>query len=159
MDSSSDLRNTLDEAMGAAMSPGRLLAIVYIAVGLSIGLMKIHLPPPVCDFIGPSCLVLVGLSLLAVFLIFCASPYTQCCNSPSNKIEIVSSSTPKMENEPRSDNNHQSLTDEASIADSESVTVDIQHIAEQSQMKTSQPILPSIFSVGIDMEITELRRL
>jgi hypothetical protein len=60
--------------MGAGMSPGRLLAIVYIAVGLSIGLMKIHLPT-VYDFIGPSCLVLVGLSLLAVFLIFCASPY------------------------------------------------------------------------------------
>ncbi len=66
--------------MGAGMSPGRLLAIVYIAVGLSIGLMKIHLPT-VYDFIGPSCLVLVGLSLLAVFLIFCASPYTQCCNA------------------------------------------------------------------------------
>ena len=66
--------------MGAGMSPSRLLAIVYIAVGLSIGLMKIHLPT-VYDFIGPSCLVLVGLSLLAVFLIFCASPYTQCCNA------------------------------------------------------------------------------
>ena len=64
----------------SSMSVGRLSAMICIAVGLSIGLMK-TLFPNVYDLIGSSCLVLVGMSLLAVCIIFCAIPYMQCCHA------------------------------------------------------------------------------
>nr|CAH0110328.1 unnamed protein product [Daphnia galeata] len=55
---------------------GRFLAIVCILITLTTGLMK-ALFPAVYDLIGSFCLVLVGLSMLAVGMIYCVIPYVR----------------------------------------------------------------------------------
>jgi hypothetical protein len=60
-------------------SAGRFSAIVCILITLTTGLMK-ALFPAVYDLIGSFCLVLVGLSMLAVCVIYCAIPYVHCFN-------------------------------------------------------------------------------
>ena len=55
---------------------GRFLAIVCILITLTTGLMK-ALFPAVYDLIGSFCLVLVGLSMLAVGIIYCVVPYVR----------------------------------------------------------------------------------
>nr|CAH0105990.1 unnamed protein product [Daphnia galeata] len=146
------------------MSANRLSAIVCIAVCLSIAIMKM-LFPTVYDLIGSSCLVLVGMSLLAVCLIFCAIPYMQCCHSPSNKLEVVS--TPVINKKFHSDDYlptyeeseldfksecHTSSIGKSSIIHGESVE-------SPAQVKVSLPSISPVTIVALDIEWKEITEI
>nr|CAH0105986.1 unnamed protein product [Daphnia galeata] len=67
---------------------GRFLAIVCILITLTTGLMKALLPA-VYDLIGSFCLVLVGLSMLAVGMIYCVVPYVRFPFNSRNQPQVI----------------------------------------------------------------------
>ncbi|XP_046439218.1 uncharacterized protein LOC124190547 isoform X2 [Daphnia pulex] len=80
---------------------GRFSVVVFILITLTTGLMK-ALFPAVYDLIGSSCLVLAGLSVIAICIIYCVIPNIH-SNSLSNKSKA--DSTPRTSKESHTYNN------------------------------------------------------
>ncbi|XP_046639795.1 uncharacterized protein LOC124320928 isoform X3 [Daphnia pulicaria] len=87
---------------------GRFSVVVFILITLTTGLMK-ALFPAVYDLIGSSCLVLAGLSVIAICIIYCVIPNIH-SNSLSNKSKA--DSTPKTSKESHTCNSTTVLMEE-----------------------------------------------